>query len=166
MASVTLGGHPADTIGNIPAVGSIAPDFILTTTKLRDVSLSDYIGFRKVLNIFPSIDTSTCAASTRKFNEMASQFQNTKILCISKDLPFAHNRFCAAEGIAGLELLSDFKTGDFGKNYGLEIIKGVFEGLHSRAILVLDTDNKVIYAEQVIELDDEPDYEATLKSLQ
>ena len=128
-------------------------------------SLNDYDGFRKILNIFPSVDTGVCAASARKFNEEASSLENTKVLCISRDLPFAQSRFCAAEGIENVEMLSDFKDGSFGKEYGLEITKSAFTGLHSRVVLVLNEKNEVIYSEQVPEIGQEPDYASALKTL-
>ena len=118
-----------------------------------------------VLNIFPSIDTGTCAASVRKFNESASQLENTKVLCISRDLPFAQKRFCGAEGLENVESLSDFKNGTFGKDYGLEINDSAFAGLHSRVVIVLDENGYVTYTEQVSEIGDEPNYEAALASL-
>ncbi len=165
MADITLGGNPAKTIGNLPAIGVKAPGFILTATDLSSKSLSDYDGMRKVLNIFPSVDTGVCAASSRKFNEAAAGLENTQVLCISRDLPFAQARFCAAEGIENLEMLSDFNNGSFGKDYGLEITKSAFTGLHSRVVIVLDENNKVLYTEQVPEIGQEPNYEAALSAL-
>jgi thiol peroxidase len=165
MASIKLGGNPIETTGSLPNIGSKATNFKLTTTDLSSKSLSDYDGQRKILNIFPSVDTGICAASARKFNEEASKLDNTKILCISRDLPFAQKRFCAAEGIENVEMLSDFKDGSFGKNYGLEIKDGAFQGLHSRVVLVLDENNKVIYSEQVPEIGQEPDYASAIKAL-
>lgn len=165
MASIKLGGNPIKTTGSLPNIGSKATNFKLTTTDLSSKSLSDYDGQRKILNIFPSVDTGICAASARKFNEEASKLDNTKILCISRDLPFAQKRFCAAEGIENVEMLSDFKDGSFGKNYGLEIKDGAFQGLHSRVVLVLDENNKVIYSEQVPEIGQEPDYASAIKAL-
>jgi|SRR5690606_22177065 len=165
MASIKLGGNPIETTGSLPNIGSKATNFKLTTTDLSSKSLSDYDGQRKILNIFPSVDTGICAASARKFNEEASKLDNTKILCISRDLPFAQKRFCAAEGIENVEMLSDFKDGSFGKNYGLEIKDGAFQGLHSRVVLVLDENNKIIYSEQVPEIGQEPDYASAIKAL-
>jgi len=141
MASVTLKGNPIHTIGNLPASGNAAPDFTLTKNDLSDSSLSDYKGQKVVLNIFPSIDTGTCAQSVRQFNIEAAELANTKVLCISKDLPFAQTRFCGAEGIANVEMLSDFKTGAFGKDYGLEFTDGPLQSLHSRAVVVLNTES-------------------------
>ena len=165
MANITLGGNPIETTGNLPAIGSTAPDFKLTATDLSDKSLSDYHGSRLILNIFPSVDTGTCAQSVRTFNEKASKLNNTKVLCISKDLPFALARFCGAEGLENVESLSDFKTGNFGKDYGLTFKTGPLETLLSRCIVVIDTEGKIIHTEQVAEIKDEPNYEAALKAL-
>ena len=165
MANVTLGGTPVETIGNLPAVGSKAPDFRLTGTDLADKSLSDFNNSKLVLNIFPSVDTGTCAQSIRTFNEKASALENTKVLCISKDLPFAMARFCGAEGIENVESFSDYKTGNLGKDYGLTFTTGAFETLLSRCIVVIDTDGTILHTEQVGEIADEPNYEAALKSL-
>ena len=165
MATVTLGGNTINTVGNLPAVGSKAPNFELVKDDLSVVTLNDYSGKRVVLNIFPSVDTGTCAASVRKFNEKASTLKNTSVLCISRDLPFAQKRFCAAEGLDNVAVLSDFKTGAFGKSYGLEIADGAFSGLHSRVVLVLDENLNVIYTEQVAEIGNEPNYDAALAVL-
>ncbi|MFN7674929.1 thiol peroxidase [Flavobacterium sp.] len=165
MASITLGGNPINTSGELPKVGSKAPNFQLVKTDLSIATLADYGGSKVVLNIFPSIDTGTCAASVRAFNAKASALNNTKVLCISRDLPFAQKRFCGAEGIENVENLSDFKTGSFGKDYGLEIVDSVLAGLHSRVVIVLDENGNVIYEEQVPEIADEPNYEAALASL-
>jgi thioredoxin-dependent peroxiredoxin len=165
MASITLGGNAVNTSGSLPKVGSQAPDFKLVKEDLSLSSLSDYKGKRVVLNIFPSIDTGTCAASVRKFNESASKLENTKVLCISRDLPFAQKRFCGAEGISNVETLSDFKDGSFGKNYGLEIADSAFAGLHSRVVIVLDENGVVKYTEQVPEVANEPNYDAALATL-
>ncbi|MBC3846627.1 thiol peroxidase [Winogradskyella echinorum] len=165
MANVTLGGTPVETIGNLPTVGSKAPNFNLTGTDLSEKSNDDYKNTRLVLNIFPSVDTGTCAQSIRTFNEKASQLENTNVLCISKDLPFAMARFCGAEGIENVESLSDYKTGDFGKNYGLAFTTGAFETLLSRCIVVIDTDGTVLHTEQVSEIADEPNYQAALDAL-
>lgn len=160
-----LGGNPINTIGNLPKVGTKAPEFELIKGDLSAVKLSDYKGIKLVLSIFPSVDTGTCAASVRKFNEKASTLNNTKVLCISRDLPFAQKRFCGAEGLENVENLSDFKTGAFGRDYGLEIVDSAFSGLHSRVVLVLDENAVVIYAEQVAEIANEPNYEAALAVL-
>lgn len=165
MANITLGGNPIETTGKLPAVGTKAPDFKLTATDLSTKTLADYKGSKLVLNIFPSIDTGTCAQSVRTFNEKASQLDNTKVLCISKDLPFALARFCGAEGLDNVESLSDFKTGDFGKDYGLTFKTGPLETLLSRCIVVVNTDGEILHTEQVSEIKDEPNYESALASL-
>ncbi len=165
MASITLGGNKINTNGELPKVGTQALAFNLVKNDLATVSLADYLGSKLVLNIFPSIDTGTCATSVRKFNESASGLENTKVLCISRDLPFAQKRFCGAEGLENVENLSDFKTGEFGKNYGLEIIDGPLAGLHSRVVIVLDENGIVKYTEQVAEIANEPNYELALASL-
>lgn len=165
MANVTLGGTPVETIGNLPSIGSKASNFKLTGTDLSDKTNDDYNGSRLVLNIFPSVDTGTCAQSIRTFNEKASQLENTKVLCISKDLPFAMARFCGAEGIENVESLSDYKTGDFGMAYGLTFKTGAFETLLSRCIVVIDTDGTILHTEQVSEIADEPNYKAALDAL-
>jgi len=165
MANVTLGGTPVETVGHLPEVGSKAPDFKLTGTDLTDKTIADYADTRLVLNIFPSVDTGTCAQSVRTFNEKASNLENTKVLCISKDLPFAMARFCGAEGLENVENLSDYKTGEFGKDYGLAFASGAFETLLSRCIVVIDTDGTILHTEQVSEIADEPNYQAAIESL-
>lgn len=165
MASITLAGNPINTNGELPKPGSKATDFKLLKTDLSTVSLSDFAGSKLVLNIFPSIDTGTCATSVRKFNEQASTLDNTKVLCISRDLPFAQKRFCGAEGLENVVNLSDFNTGDFGKNYGLEITDGVLAGLHSRVIIVIDENGTITHTEQVGEIVDEPNYDSALAAL-
>jgi thiol peroxidase len=165
MASITLGGNTIHTSGELPKIGSKLADFKLVKNDLSIASLSDFSGSKLVLNIFPSIDTGTCATSVRKFNESASQLENTKVVCISRDLPFAQKRFCGAEGIENVINLSDFNDGSFGKTNGLEIIDGVLAGLHSRSIIVLDENGTVIYTEQVSEIADEPNYDAALAVL-
>ncbi|MFS4469160.1 thiol peroxidase [Maribacter sp. 2210JD10-5] len=165
MASVTLKGNTINTLGTLPAVGSKAPDFQLTKNDLSSVKLSDYEGSRVVLNIFPSVDTGTCAQSVRQFNQEAAELDNTMVLCISKDLPFAQARFCGAEGIENVEMLSDFRDGNFGKAYNLEFTDGPLAPLHSRAVVVIDENGKVLYNEQVPEIVDEPNYKAALESL-
>ena len=165
MATITLGGNPIQTSGELPKVGTKAPDFALVKNDLSTVTLADFSGSRLVLNIFPSIDTGTCATSVRKFNEKASQLQNTKVLCISRDLPFAQKRFCGAEGIENAMSLSDFKTGRFGKDYGLEMVDGALNGLHSRVVIILNESGIVLYAEQVAEIADEPNYENAIAVL-
>lgn len=166
MASITLGGSPAKTIGALPATNTVAPDVTLTKTDLSEVSLSDYRGHKLVLNIFPSVDTGTCAKSVREFNQEAAQLKDTKVLCISKDLPFAQKRFCGAEGIANVEMLSDYKTGAFGKAYGLAFTDSGLATLLSRCVIVLDKDGTVRYTEQVGETTEEPNYKAALEAVQ
>lgn len=165
MANVTLGGTPVNTSGTLPLTETKAPDFKLTTTELASKSLSDYAGYNIVLNVFPSVDTGTCASSVRAFNKAASTLENTKVLCISKDLPFAMARFCGAEGLDNVENLSDFKDGNFGKTYGLDFIDGPFEALLSRCVIIIDSEGTVKYTEQVPEIADEPNYEAALSTL-
>ena len=165
MAQITLQGNPINTIGNLPEVGSQAPEFTMVKNDLSVGSLSDYKGKKVVLNIFPSLDTGTCAASVRKFNQEASNLENTVVLCISKDLPFAQARFCGAEGLEDVHNFSDFRTGEFGKNYGVEITDGPLAGLESRAVVVVNEEGKVIYTEQVPEIVDEPNYESAIASL-
>jgi thiol peroxidase len=165
MSSITLGGNPINTSGELPKTGSQLADFKLVKTDLSIASLADYAGKKVVFNIFPSIDTGTCAASVRKFNATAANLNNTVVLCISRDLPFAQKRFCGAEGIENVENLSDFKDGSFGKTNGLEIIDSVLAGLHSRAILVIDENGTILHTEQVQEIADEPNYEAALAVL-
>ncbi|GGF24572.1 thiol peroxidase [Flavobacterium limi] len=165
MASITLGGNPVNTSGELPAVGSQLADFNLVQNDLSVASLSTFAGKKLVLNIFPSVDTGTCAASVRKFNESASNLENTTVLCISRDLPFAQKRFCGAEGLENVVNLSDFQEGSFGKANGLDIIDGPLKGLLSRAIIVVDADGKVVHTEQVGEIANEPNYEAALAAL-
>lgn len=165
MASITLGGNPINTNGTLPQVGTKATDFKLVKNDLSIATLADFAGTKLVLNIFPSIDTGTCATSVRSFNAKASALENTKVLCISRDLPFAQKRFCGAEGLENVINLSDFNTGQFGKDYGLEIVDSVLAGLHSRVVLVLDENGIVKYTEQVPEIADEPNYEKALAAL-
>ncbi|MEL7270686.1 MAG: thiol peroxidase [Bacteroidota bacterium] len=165
MASITLGGNPANTIGELPQINTQAPDFNLTKSDLSQASLADYSGSKLVLNIFPSVDTGTCAKSVRQFNEEAAELENTKILCISRDLPFAQARFCGAEGIENVEMLSDFRTGGFGEKYGVTFGDSAFAGLLSRAIVVVDENGVVKHTEQVAETADEPNYKAALEAL-
>lgn len=165
MAKITLKGNPIETSGNLPVVGSTLKNFVLRATDLSDKSLSDFEGKKKILNIFPSVDTETCAASVRKFNASAAEIENTVVLCISRDLPFAQSRFCGAEGLDNVVMLSDFESGEFGLNNGLQISNGPLKGLHSRCILVLNEQNEVIHTEQVAETVDEPDYEKALAVL-
>ena len=165
MAQITLKGNAINTIGNLPEVGSKAPGFTLVKNDLSMGSLSDYKGTKVVLNIFPSLDTGTCAASVRRFNQEASKLSNTKVLCISKDLPFAQARFCGAEGLEDVINFSDFRTGEFGKAYGVEIADGPLAGLESRAVVIINEDGIVTYTQQVPEIVDEPNYESALAAL-
>jgi len=165
MAKITLQGNAINTIGELPTIGTLAKDFKLTATDLSTKTLNDFKGKKLVLNIFPSIDTGTCAASVRNFNKEAANLENTSVLCISRDLPFAQGRFCGAEGIENVVMLSDFNTGQFGKDYGLEIIDGPLAGLNSRSIVVINPEGKVIYTQQVAEITEEPNYELALASL-
>jgi thiol peroxidase len=162
MARVTLGGNPVNTIGELPAVGSEAPDFKLTKNDLSDVSLKDFAGKKVVLNIFPSVDTSVCAASVRRFNQEAAKLAGTVVLCISADLPFAFSRFCGAEGIDKVTSLSTMRGGGFGKAYGVRMVDGPLEGLLARSIVVVDAGGKVTYTQLVPEIKTEPDYDAAL----
>jgi thiol peroxidase len=165
MAKVSLKGNPIHTLGELPAVGTKAPDFELAASNLADKTLSDYLGTRIIMNIFHSIDTGTCAASVRQFNEEANELENTKILCISKDLPFALSRFCGAEGLENVETLSDFRDGNFGTAYNLTYVDGPIRGLLARSIIVLDENGIVLHTEQVHEVVEEPNYKAALEAL-
>jgi len=162
MAQITLKGNPINTVGDLPEVGAQAPDFKLTAGDLSDVILENYAGKKLVLNIFPSLDTDVCAASVRRFNEEAAGLDNTDVLCISKDLPFAQSRFCGAEGLDNVTTLSCFRYRTFGDNYGVRIVDGPIAGLMARAIVVIDEGGKVIYTEQVPEIAQEPDYASAL----
>lgn len=165
MARITVKGNPFQTIGTLPAVGSTAPDFKLTKSDLSDTSLKDYRGKRVLLNIFPSLDTSVCAASVRRFNAEASKLENTVVLCISRDLPFAQSRFCAAEGLNNVVTASEFRNSAFSDTYGVRIQDGPLSGLLSRAVVVIDEGGKIKYTEQVPEISQEPDYAAALVAL-
>lgn len=165
MAKITLKGNPINTSGDLPAVGAKIADFTLVKSDLSRVSLSDFSGSKLVLNIFPSLDTGVCAASVRRFNQEASNLSNTKVLCISRDLPFAQSRFCGAEGLDNVVTLSDYETGDFGKAYNLTISDGALAHLHSRAVIVVDENGTVVYTEQVPEITTEPNYDAALAAL-
>ncbi len=165
MATVTLKGNEIQTLGELPAVGSKAPNFSLTAGDLSVKTLEDFSGSKVVLNIFPSVDTGTCAASVRQFNKEASALENTKILCISRDLPFAQGRFCGAEGLENVINLSDYKNGNFGKDYGLIFINGPLDALLSRCVIVLDENGIIQYTEQVPETVDEPNYKAAIDAL-
>lgn len=165
MAQVTLKGNPLHTSGELPKVGATAPAFSLVKTDLSEVSAKDLAGQRVVLNIFPSLDTPTCAASVRAFNVRANEKPNTTILCISADLPFAQKRFCAAEGLDKVVPASTFRNADFGKAYGTTLVDGPLAGLHARAVVVLDEKGKVIHTQLVPEIAQEPDYAAALAVL-
>lgn len=165
MATITLGGNPIHTTGELPKIGTKITDFKLIKTDLSVATLQDFAGKKLVLNIFPSIDTGTCAASVREFNERASALENTTVLCISRDLPFAQKRFCGAEGLDNVINLSDFQSGDFGKTNGLEMTDGPLVGLHSRVVIVVDENGIVTHTEQVPEIANEPNYEAALAVL-
>lgn len=165
MSTITLGGDNIETNGSLPAIGEQAPDFNLLDQELNSKSLADFKGSRVIMNIFPSIDTDVCATSVRKFNEKATGLNNTKVLSISKDLPFAQKRFVNDENLNNVTNLSDFRDGSFGENYGVEMTTGALRGLLSRAVLVLDEQGKVVYSQQVQEIGEEPDYLAALKPL-
>jgi len=163
MAHITLGGNPVETSGKLPKIGETAKDFELVATDLSTKTMSDFKESHLVLNIFPSVDTGVCSASLRAFNKFASEIENTQVLCISRDLPFRQDQFCAAEGLKNVIMLSDFKNGEFGKAYGLIMTNGIFDGLLSRCVIVINKDRKVIYTEQVAEIGKEPNYDAALK---
>lgn len=165
MPTITLGGNPVNTNATLPAVGSAAPQFQLVGKDLSDVSLHDFKGQRVILNIFPSIDTATCATSVRTFNKMANDLENTKVLCVSRDLPFAQKRFCGSEGLENVVNLSDFRDGSFGNDYGLTLTDSALKGLHARAIVVVDENGVVSHTELVSEIANEPNYEAALNAL-
>jgi len=165
MATVTLKGNNINTSGNLPKIGSQAPDFKLVKTDLSMASLNDFKGKSIVLNIFPSIDTGTCAQSVRQFNKELNEIDDVTVLCISRDLPFAQARFCGAEGLDNVINLSDFKDNSFGKTYGLDFIDGPLEGLHSRAIVIIDEKGIITYTEQVQEIVDEPNYKKAFEAL-
>ncbi|MFZ3299023.1 thiol peroxidase [Ralstonia pickettii] len=165
MANVTLGGNPIEVGGQFPTAGSKAPAFTLVGADLKDVSLADFAGKRKVLNIVPSLDTPVCATSTRKFNEAAAKLDNTVVLSISADLPFAAGRFCTTEGIANVKPLSTFRDKGFKQAYGVDITSGPLAGVTARAVVVLDADDTVLYSQLVPEIKDEPNYDAALAVL-
>ena len=165
MTQITFKNNPIHTAGSLPKVGAKAPDFSVTKPDLSETTLKDYHGKKLVLNIFPSIDTPVCAASVRKFNEEASKMKNTAVLCVSKDLPFAHKRFCAAEGLQNVISASEYKNNSFSDAYHVKIVDGPLAGLFSRAVVVIDEAGKVIYAEQVPEIAQEPDYGKALSAL-
>lgn len=165
MAGITFKENPVNTSGNIPAAGDTAPEFSLTGADLGDVTLGSYKGKKLVLNIFPSIDTGVCATSVRKFNEKASSLENTAVLCISRDLPFAQSRFCGAEGLNDVVTLSEMKDRNFGAAYGMEMVDGPLKGLLARGVVVVDEEGKVAYSELVPEIAQEPDYDKALQAL-
>jgi len=166
MATITLKGNAIETVGTLPGKATPAPAFTLVKSDLSEANLAEYKGKRVVLNIFPSIDTPVCAASVRRFNQAAGSLDNTVVLCISADLPFAHSRFCEIDGLKNVESLSVFRTPEFGKDYGVTITSGPLAGLLARAIVVLDTDGKVLHTELVPEIAQETDYDAALAVLQ
>lgn len=165
MAKITLKGNPVQTSGELPKVGTQAPGLSLTKGDLSETSLSDYAGRRVVLNIFPSLDTPTCATSVRKFNALAGQTPNTTVLCISADLPFAAGRFCSTEGLEEVVPASSFRSPGFGQTYGVTIVDGPLRGLLARAVVVVDGDGKVVHSQLVPEIVNEPDYDAALAAL-
>jgi thioredoxin-dependent peroxiredoxin len=165
MARITLKGNPVNTSGNLPSKGSQAPDFTLVKSDLGKQSLSELKGKKLILNIFPSLDTSVCATSVRKFNQMAAGKTNTVVLAVSKDLPFAHGRFCTTEGITNVITLSGFRDSSFGKLYGVDIIDGPMAGLYARSVIVVDEKGKVVYTQLVPEIAQEPDYDSALATL-
>ncbi len=164
MAKITLKGNEIHTVGELPASGNSVKDFSLVNQDLEEKTLSNYKGKKKVFNIFPSVDTGVCAASAREFNKRATALDNTVVINVSKDLPFALGRFCAAEGLKNVETLSDYRS-DFGKEYGVEISDGPMRGLLSRAVVVTDENGKVLYTEQVPEITTEPNYDAAIEAL-
>jgi thiol peroxidase len=165
MAQTKFGDLTVNTVGNLPPVGSPAPDFTLTGNDMKDVQLKDYAGKNVVLNIFPSVDTGVCATSVREFNKRAAGLSNTAVVCVSKDLPFAMKRFCGAEGIDKVVTASDFRNRGFSKNYGVELADGPFAGLEARAVVVIDPQGKIKYTELVPAVGQEPNYDAALKAV-
>lgn len=165
MAKINLKGNEISTIGYLPAIGAPAPEFKLVKTNLEETDLKDYRGKTVVLNIFPSVDTGVCAASVRKFNSEASKKKETAVICVSADLPFAHKRFCEAEGLQNVIPVSTFRSPDFGKNYGQTITSGPLAGLLARAVVVISPEGKVKYTEQVPEIGQEPNYQAALDAI-
>ena len=165
MSTVTLGGAPIEVAGSFPQRGAAAPELKLTGADLKDVTLADYRGKRKVLNIVPSLDTPTCATSTRKFNSEAGKLDNTVVLVVSADLPFAAKRFCETEGLENVVTLSTMRNRDFMRQYGVEIASGPLAGVTARAVVVLDADDRVIHSQLVGEIKEEPDYAAALAAL-
>lgn len=164
MATVTLGGNPVNTVGELPAVGAQAPQFHLTGGDLGDVSPETLAGKKVVLNIFPSIDTPTCATSVRQFNERAAGLDDTVVVCVAADLPFAMTRFCGAEGLANVQVASTFRS-TFGDDFGVKLAEGALAGLMARAVVVLDQHGTVVHSQLVPEIAHEPDYDAALEAL-
>ncbi len=165
MAEVTLKGKTVRTNGQLPEIGSYAPDFMLVSTALKDVRLPEFTGKNVIMNIFPSLETRVCAESIRRFNEIADSLDNTEVLCISRDLPFAHERFNIKEGIDNMVSLSEMRNNDFGDRYGIRILDGPFAGLLSRSVVVLDENHRVIYTQMVEEISEEPDYESAVAAV-
>lgn len=165
MAHVTLKGTPAQTVGELPAVGQNAPGFTLVDKDLKEITLADFAGRKVVLNIFPSVDTPTCAMSVRRFNAEIGKQENAVAVCASMDLPFAHARFCGAEGLENVVSASAFRNPEFGDHYGVRLADGPLEGLFARAVVVIDAQGRVAYNQLVPEIADEPDYEAALQAL-
>jgi thiol peroxidase len=165
MAKITLKGNSVNTSGNLPAIGSKAPDFSLVKSDLSTATLKDFKGKKLLLNIFPSLGTSVCASALRKFNQLAAGKENTLVLAISKDLPFAHSQFCSTEGINNVITLSGFRDPGFGKAYGVDILDGLFAGLYARCVVVIDEKGTVTYTQQVPEIAQEPDYDRALAAL-
>ena len=166
MAQITFKGNPIHTSGDLPIIGEKAPNFALTAADLSMKNLADFAGKYVVLNIFPSIDTGVCAQSVRTFNSEVSQLENTVVLCISKDLPFASSRFCAAEGLEQVITLSDFKNDEFANAYGIKMADGPLNGLLARAVVIINPEGEIIYSELVSEIAQEPSYEAVKKAIQ
>lgn len=164
MAQTSFGGQPVNTVGDLPAPGASLPTFALTNATLSDVSNGDFAGKRVIFNIFPSVDTPVCAASVRKFNELASSLDNTVVVCVSADLPFAQGRFCGAEGLANVQTASSFRT-DFGTTFGVGLSEGAFAGLLARAVVVADENGKVLHTELVADIASEPNYDAAISAL-
>jgi thiol peroxidase len=166
MALILFGDKEIKTNGELPEIAYVAPDFYLRNVQMQNMGLKNFKNERLILNVFPSIDTNTCATSVRKFNTLAASLPNTKVLCISRDLPMAQKRFCGAEGIENVIMLSDFQYGSFGEAYGLTIEEGPFEGLHARAVIVLNEKHEVLYTELVSIIGNEPNYDEAIKALQ
>jgi thiol peroxidase len=165
MATVTLAGNACNTNGDLPAVGAEAPDFVLTDGDLNDLSLSDFAGKKKVISIVPSLDTGTCATSTKVFNERLGNRDDVVVLVVSADLPFAQGRFCSAEGVTDVRTLSMMRSRDFASDYGMLLMDGPLQGISARAVVVTDADNKVLYTQLVAEIADEPDYDSAIAAL-